>query len=579
MTRRSAAEVADPRTRSSTGSARVVRVLQLFRLPDGTHARPGRGARAARRVEPLPVADDYYTVQRRRSMPEAEPAGRRARGAACGNVLAPFNEYVHLNRRIPDEVLLTANNIADPAALALHGRGAPAGQGAGEAGAARGGRPGRAAARCSARRWRRSSRSSSSSARSRARCARQVHKNQKEFYLNEQLKAIRKELGHQNEFASEIEELGAAIKKARHAAARCRAKAMKELDRLSQDVASCRPRPPWCATTSTGWWRCRGTSATRRPASTSAKVRDASSTRTTTACKKVKERILEYLAVLKLTGQEQGPDPLLRRARRAWARPRSGKSIAARAGPQVRAHVAGRRARRGRDPRPPAHLHRLAARPHHPGLQAGRHARTRSSCSTRSTSSAPTSAATRRRRCSRCSIPSRTTPSTTTTSRSTSTCRRSCSSPRPTTLYIDPAGAGATAWRSSGCRATSSTRRSQIAQALPGAQAAQGAPGSSRATCSSPTPALRALIDAATRARPGVRNLEREIAGLCRKVARRKAAGPARRPASTSRRAACTATSGPPRYLDTAVERARRGSAWPTAWPGPRRAATCSRSR
>jgi len=35
----------------------------------------------------------------------------------------------------------------------------------------------------------------------------QVHKNQKEFYLNEQLKAIRKELGHQGEFTNEIEEL------------------------------------------------------------------------------------------------------------------------------------------------------------------------------------------------------------------------------------------------------------------------------------------------------------------------------------------------------------------------------------
>ena len=46
----------------------------------------------------------------------------------------------------------------------------------------------------------------------------QVHKNQKEFYLNEQLKAIRKELGHQNEFASEIDELQRAIKQGAHAA-------------------------------------------------------------------------------------------------------------------------------------------------------------------------------------------------------------------------------------------------------------------------------------------------------------------------------------------------------------------------
>ncbi len=43
----------------------------------------------------------------------------------------------------------------------------------------------------------------------------------------------------------------------------------------------------------------------------------------------------------------------------------------ARPGPQVRAPVAGRRPGRGRDPRPPAHLRRLDARPHHPGHPAG----------------------------------------------------------------------------------------------------------------------------------------------------------------------------------------------------------------
>ena len=35
----------------------------------------------------------------------------------------------------------------------------------------------------------------------------QVQRNQREFYLNEQLRAIRKELGYQNEFAGEMEEV------------------------------------------------------------------------------------------------------------------------------------------------------------------------------------------------------------------------------------------------------------------------------------------------------------------------------------------------------------------------------------
>ena len=71
----------------------------------------------------------------------------------------------------------------------------------------------------------------------------------------------------------------------------------------------------------------------------------------------VKDRILDYIAVLALVGQARGPDPLPRRpARRRQdvARPLD----RARAGTQVRPHVARRRARRSGDPRSSAHVHR-----------------------------------------------------------------------------------------------------------------------------------------------------------------------------------------------------------------------------
>ena len=72
----------------------------------------------------------------------------------------------------------------------------------------------------------------------------------------------------------------------------------------------------------------------------------------------------------------QGADPLLRRParrRQDLARPvdRAGH------GPQVRARQPRRRARRGRDPRPPAHLYRRLARQHHPGDPQGRRAQSR----------------------------------------------------------------------------------------------------------------------------------------------------------------------------------------------------------
>ena len=120
--------------------------------------------------------------------------------------------------------------------------------------------------------------------------------------------------------------------------------------------------------------------------------------------------------------QADRPDPVPRRpARRRQDLARQVDRQGDR--PRVRARVARRRARRGRDPRPPAHLYRLDARQDHPVDAQGEDRRTRCSCSTRSTRWAPISAAIRRRRCSRCSTPSRTTPSTTTISRSTTTSR------------------------------------------------------------------------------------------------------------------------------------------------------------
>ena len=66
----------------------------------------------------------------------------------------------------------------------------------------------------------------------------------------------------------------------------------------------------------------------------------------------------------------QGADPLLRRParrRQDLARPVDRP----RHGPAVRAREPRRRARRGRDPRPPPHLYRRAARQHHPGDPQG----------------------------------------------------------------------------------------------------------------------------------------------------------------------------------------------------------------
>ena len=119
--------------------------------------------------------------------------------------------------------------------------------------------------------------------------------------------------------------------------------------------------------------------------------------------------------------QAEGADPVPRRPSRR------GQDVARAVDrpchePQVRAHGAGWRARRGRDPRASPHLHRLDAGqdPAEPG--EGRRAQSALPARRGRQDGPWTSAATPRRPCSRCSIRNRTTRSRTTTSRSTSTC-------------------------------------------------------------------------------------------------------------------------------------------------------------
>src|SRR5262245_54538989 len=211
VTAQKSSEIADPSHDELYKVGTVVRVLQLFRLPDGTMRVLVEGICRVR-VERFFWSSDYYTVKVG-VVGETIGAGAEVE-ALMRNVLSLFNEYVHLNRRIPDEVLLTANNINDPSSLA-HTVAAhllvkvPQKQELLEVEGA-------------AERLKRLSQTLAAELeivklerKIEGQVRSQVHKNQKEFYLNEQLKAIRKELGHQNEFSNEIEELGTAIKKAR----------------------------------------------------------------------------------------------------------------------------------------------------------------------------------------------------------------------------------------------------------------------------------------------------------------------------------------------------------------------------
>jgi ATP-dependent Lon protease len=292
-------EVADPQHDELHPIGTVVRVLQVFRLPDGSMRVLVEGLVRAQ-AERFQWSSDFYMVHvgllddSVAPGPEVEALQR--------NALQLFQDYVHLNRRIPDEVLTTTAALTDPVQLALTIAShllvrVPVKQRLLEANGTIARLRLISETLASELEIVRLERKIDGQVRS------QVHKNQKEFYLNEQLKAIRKELGHQNEFASEIEELGEAIGKAKMPR-EVKARAMKELERLtrmsfmSPEATVVRGYIDWLVHLP---WR-RATKDNLAIPNVE-KVLDEDHF----GLKKVKERIVEYLSVLKLTKSNKAP--------------------------------------------------------------------------------------------------------------------------------------------------------------------------------------------------------------------------------------------------------------------------------
>ena len=131
----------------------------------------------------------------------------------------------------------------------------------------------------------------------------QVQQSQRDYYLREQMKAIQKELGEQDEGQREIEDLRQKIEAA-GMPEDVKKEALKELSRSR----ACRPWPPTTrsrATTSSGWRCCRGprAPASKIDISKAKEILDEDHYE----LKKVKDRILDYLSVLELKPDMKGP--------------------------------------------------------------------------------------------------------------------------------------------------------------------------------------------------------------------------------------------------------------------------------
>ena len=201
-----------------------------------------------------------------------------------------------------------------------------------------------------------------------SRVKKQMEKAQKEYYLNEKMKAIQKELGRKDDKGNEIDDLKKKIEQSKMPKD-VEEKAIQELKRLEGDAPDVGRGDRLAQLPRLAHRGALVQEVAREPRS-EARRRDS-------ARRSLRPR------------EDQGPHPRVPRRPRAREEAEGDDPDAVRTSrsrqdlarqvdrqgdePQVRAAVARRRARRGRNPRPPAHLHRRVPRPGHPDDEEGRH--------------------------------------------------------------------------------------------------------------------------------------------------------------------------------------------------------------
>src|SRR5216117_3379697 len=202
-------------------------VVQLLRLPDGTVKVLVEGKKRARVTRYLSNAE-YFLVEAE-AIEEVCTKSTEVE-ALIRSVNATFETYVKLNKKVPPEMIMSVASIDEPARLAdtivahlgikledkqtLLEMTNPAERLEKVLGFMRS-----------------EIEILEVEKRIRTRVKKQMEKTQKEYYLNEQMRAIQKELGEKDEFKNEIQELEEKIKQ-KKMSAEAREKAEKELKKL-----------------------------------------------------------------------------------------------------------------------------------------------------------------------------------------------------------------------------------------------------------------------------------------------------------------------------------------------------------
>ncbi|HEU0154390.1 MAG TPA: endopeptidase La [Arenimonas sp.] len=280
----------DPAAEDLYGVGTLAQVLQLLKLPDGTIKVLVEGsARVA--------IDGYGDREGALTATGVEVDSLHARDArelevTQRSLMTLFEQYVKTNRKLPPELLTTLSGIDEPSRLAdtisAH-----------------------LGARLSDKQQLLETLDIGQrmemliglvdgeidvqqiEKRIRGRVKSQMEKSQREYYLNEQMKAIQKELGELDEAPNELEELAkkvasAGMPKAVEAKARAELNKLKQMSPMSAEATVVRNYIDWLVGVP---WKKR--SKVRKDLKAALDVLDADHY----GLEKVKERILEYLAV------------------------------------------------------------------------------------------------------------------------------------------------------------------------------------------------------------------------------------------------------------------------------------------
>ncbi len=289
----------DPAPENIFGIGTVANILQLLRLPDGTVKVLVEGVSRAAIVNYVETEESF--VVDAALVGEGEFDDREGE-VLMRTVISEFEQYVKLNSKIPPEVLTSLSGIEDPGRLADT-----------------------IAAHLTLRNDEKQKILEFGDVREclehilgimeseidllqvekrlRGRVKKQMEKSQREYYLNEQMKAIQKELGEMDDVPNEMEELQqkvdqAGMPKESRAKAESELKKLRMMSPMSAEATVVRNYIDWLVQVP---WKKR--SRVVKDLTKAESILEADHY----GLEKVKERILEYLAVQQRINKVKGP--------------------------------------------------------------------------------------------------------------------------------------------------------------------------------------------------------------------------------------------------------------------------------